>query len=225
MNKGLMRFIGISGLVCLAVTLGLAGQSYGNLPRVIGNFEDSNDGWMIHSEAPEGTTAHFVKENATLGNGSLQVSVPSGWQKAITRDLSDDANLLADLGKAAKLQVDVTLKAKEWSIGGGWVKAIECVVIQSDMGAWQQLDPSDGDTRWDGQADKTVTVTFVIPPQTPPDLTHANIIIVTNYDGVEKAGPFYFDNIRLLGAAEPNQPKEAVKPVEPKKSAEPKKAK
>jgi hypothetical protein len=223
MNMDLMNRIVVSGFAVLAVTLGLAGVSYAGLPQVIGNFEDSNDGWMVHSEAGDGTTAQFVKENGTLGKGSLKVFVPSGWQKAITRDLSDDANLLAALGKAAKLQIDVTLKAKEWSIGTGWVKAIEAIVIQSDMGGWQQIDPADGDTAWDGSADKTVTVTFDIPAQTPPDLTHGSVTIITNYDGVTTAGNFYFDNIRLVGAGEPNKPKEVVKAVEPNKPAEPKK--
>ena len=223
MNVNLMSRIRISGFICLAITLGLASQSYGSLPRVIGDWEDSNDGWTIHSEAADGTTAKAVKENATLGKGSYKVFVPSGWQKAITRDLTDDAKLLADLGKATQLKVDVTLKAKEWVVGSGWVKTIECIVIQSDMGGWQQIDPADGETAWNGSEDKTVTVTFDIPSQTPPDLTHANIIIVTNYDGVGTAGNFYFDNVRLLGAAEPNQPKEVVKPVEPNKPKEPSK--
>jgi len=220
MKTSLIRFIGVA---CFAITLGLAGVSYAALPQVIGDWEDSNDGWELFTEAPDGTTAHFVKENGTLGKGSYKVSVPSGWQKAVTRDLSSEPKLLEALGKAAKLQVDVTLKASEWSVGSGWVKAIECAVIQSDMGAWQQIDPTDGDTMWNGAEDKTVTVTFDVPAQTPPDLTRGNIIIVTNYDGVEKAGPFYFDNVRLLGAAEPNQPKEVVKPVEPNKPAEAKK--
>jgi hypothetical protein len=232
MNTSLIRFIGVA---CFAITLGLAGVSYAALPQVIGDWEDSNDGWELFAEAPDGTTAHFVKENGTLGKGSYKVFVPSGWQKAVTRDLSSEPKLLEALGKAAKLQIDVTLKAKEWSVSTGWVKAIECIVIQSDMGGWQQIDPTDGDTAWNGAEDKTVTVTFDIPPQTPPDLTHANIIIVTNYDGVEKAGPFYFDNVRLLGAAgetkpaemkkaaEPNQPKVAAKPAEPNKPAEAKK--
>ena len=231
MKTSLMSRIGVCGFICLAITLGLASQSYGNLPRVIGDFEDSNDGWTVHPEAPEGTTAQFFKGNATLGNYSYKVFVPSGWQKALVRDLTDDANLLKDLGKAAKLQIDVTLKASEWSVSTGWVKAIECIVIQSDMGGWQQIDPTDGETAWNGQADKTVTVTFDIPPQTPPDLTHASIIIITNYDGVGTAGNFYFDNVRLLGAAgevkpaemkkaaEPNKPKEAVKAAEPNKPA------
>ena len=227
----LMNRIVVSGFAVLAITLGLAGVSYAGLPQVIGNWEDSNDGWTLHPEAADGTKAVAVKENATLGNYSYKVFVPSGWQKAIVRDLSGDANLLAALGKAAKLQVDVTLKAKEWSIGSGWVKAIEAIVIQSDMGGWQQIDPADGDTAWDGQADKTVTVTFDVPPQTPPDLTHGSVTIITNYDGVEKAGNFYFDNVRLVGAAEPNQPKAVVKAVEPNKpkeaakTAEPNKAK
>jgi len=216
MNTSLIKFIGI---VCIC----FASVSLAALPRVIGDFEDSNDGWTLHSEAPAETTAHFVKENGTLGKGSLKVSVPSGWQKAITRDLTDDASLLKDLSKAAKLQVDITLKASEWAVGTGWVKAIECIVIQSDMGGWQQIDPADGDTAWNGSEDKKVTVTFDIPPQTPPDLTHANIIIITNYDGVSTAGNFYFDNVRLVGATEPNKPAEPKKVAEPNKPTEAKK--
>jgi hypothetical protein len=217
MKTSLIRFIGVA---CFAITLGLAGVSYAGLPQVIGDWEDSNDGWVVNGEAPDGTTAQFVKENATLGKGSYKVFVPSGWQKAVTRDLTGEAKLLEALGKATKLQVDVTLKASEWTVGSGWVKAIECIVIQSDMGGWQQIDPADGDTAWNGAEDKKVTVTFDVPAQTPPDLTRGSILIVTNYDGVEKAGNFYFDNVRLLGAAEPNQPKETVKPVEPNKPKE-----
>jgi hypothetical protein len=216
MNTKLM-----SAIVLFTVTLGLTGICFAD--AVIGNFEDGNDGWVVNGEAPDGTTIQPVKENATLGNGSLKLMVPSGWQKAITRDLTDNTKLLIELGKAKQLKMDITLKAKEWSMGSGWVKAIECIVIQSDIGGWQQLDPTDGDTAWGGAEDKTVTVTFDIPPQTPPDLTHASIILVTNYDGAEKAGPFYFDNIRLVGAAEPNQPKEPAKPAEPNKPAETKK--
>jgi hypothetical protein len=225
MNTNLTRFIVVAGFVCLAITLGLASQSYGNLPRVIGDFEDSNNGWTVHSEAPAETTAHFVKENATLGKCSYKVSVPSGWQKAVAYELTGDASALVDLGKAKQVKIDVTLKAKEWVIGTGWVKAIECIVIQSDMGGWQQIDPTGNpeDAAWNGSEDKTVTITFDIPPQTPPDLTHANIILVTNYDGVSTAGNFYFDNIRLVGAAEPNQPAEAKKAAEPNKPAETKK--
>jgi hypothetical protein len=218
MNTSLIRFIGI---VCIC----LASVSFAGLPRVIGDFEDSNDGWTLHSEAPAETTAHFVKENGTLGKGSYKVSVPAGWQKAVTRELTGDANALADLGKAKQLKVDITLKAADWGVGTGWVKAIECIVIQSDAGGWQQIDPAGNpeDTAWNGAEDKTATIAFDIPAQTPPDLTHASIILVTNYDGVEKAGSFYFDNVRLVGAeepkkaSEPNQPKEVAKPVEPNK--------
>lgn len=221
MSVNLMSRIGVSGFICLAITLGLAGISYAGLPQVIGNWEDSNDDWVVHPEAADGTTAKTVQGNATLGNYSYKVFVPSGWQKAIVRDLSGEANLLAALGKATQLKVDVTLKAKEWSIGSGWVKAIEAIVIQDNMGDWQQIDPTGNpeDTSWNGQSDKTVTVTFDVPPQTPPDLTRGSITIITNYDGVTTAGNFYFDNVRLLGPEEPKKASEPNKPNEPNKPA------
>ncbi|MGA2324084.1 MAG: hypothetical protein ABSG22_09580 [Sedimentisphaerales bacterium] len=223
MNVNLMSRIGVCGFICLAITLGLADISYADLPLVIGNWEGSDDGWKVDPEALDGTTAKAVRENATLGNYSYKVFARPEWQKAVSLDFSGDTNLLTDLGKAAQLKVDVTLKAKEWSIGSGFVKAIECIIIRDDKSDWQQIEPTTDqrEISWDGKADKTVTVTFDIPPQTPPKLTKGIIILITNYQDVNTAGNFYFDNVRLLGAAEPNQPKEVVKPVEPKKASEP----
>ena len=59
-----MSRIGVCGFICLAITLGLAGVSYAELPKVIGDWEDSNDGWMVDPEALSGTTAKVVRENA-----------------------------------------------------------------------------------------------------------------------------------------------------------------
>lgn len=216
-----MSRIGVCGFICLAVTLGLANQSYGNLPRVIGDWEDSNDGWMVDPEALSVTSAKAIRENATLGNYSYKVFANPEWQKTVSRDFSGDANLLAVLGKAAQLKVDVTLKAKEWSMGAtGWAKAIECIIIRDDKSDWQQIEPAtdQAEISWDGSADKTVTVTFDIPPQTPPALTKGIIILITNYQDVNTAGNFYFDNVRLLGAEEAKKASEPNKPKEPAKS-------
>jgi hypothetical protein len=219
-----MSRIVVCGFMCFVITLGLAGISYAELPKVIGNWEeDSNDGWMVDPEALDGTTAKVVRENATSGNYSYKVFANPEWQKTVSLDFSGDANLLAALGKAAQLKVDITLKAKEWSIGSGFVKAIECIIIRDDKSDWQQIEPTteQREISWDGSADKTVTVTFDIPPQTPPNLTKGIIILITNYQDVNTAGNFYFDNVRLLGAAELNQPQKAAKPVEPNKPKEP----
>ncbi len=231
-----MNKIRIIGLVILVTTIGLAGISCGD--TVIGNWEDSNDEWTVHSEAPEGTTMHPFKGNATLGNYSLKLNVPTGWQKVIQCDLSNETKYLEALGKAKQFSIDVTLVAKEWTLGSGWIKPLECIVVQDDMGDWQQLEPTaDSDNSWNGTEDKKTTITFDIPPQTPPDLTRGVIIIVTQYDAVEKAGSFYYDNARLIvpgaepnkpaapKAAEPNKPAEAKPAAEPKKAAEPNKTK
>jgi hypothetical protein len=118
------------------VCLVLASASFAALPRVVGNWEDSNDGWALNAEAAEGTTMQPFKGNATLGNYSMKVFVPSGWQKAITLDMTGNSDALWDLGIATRIQVDVTLIAKEWVIGTGWMKVIENVVIQDDKEGW-----------------------------------------------------------------------------------------
>jgi hypothetical protein len=208
MNKNLVKAI---GLACLAVILGLVSTAYADLPQVIGNWEDSNDDWVLADEADPCTTAQSFRGNASLGNYSYKVFAAPGWQKAVSRDLAYDANLLEALGKATKIQVDITLKAKEWDIGSGWIKAIEALVIQSDRGNWQQFDPAEGGdaVMWDGKTDKTFTISFNIPEQAPPPLTQGKIILITHYDSVTTAGNFYFDNVRLMsGTAEQPKPKE-----------------
>lgn len=206
MNKGWMGLMTAS-IVCLV----LAGSSYASLPRVVGNWEDSNDGWELDAEAPEGTTMQPHKGNATLGDYSLKMSVIAGWQKTIALDMSYDPDTLWDLGIAARIQIDITLIASEWTIGNGWVKPIECIVIQTDSGDWQQLDPVET-AAWDGASDKTFTVTFEVPAQTPPELTRGSLLIITNYGDVTAAGSFYFDNVRLLGPEEPKEPNEMSQP-------------
>ena len=212
MNKLGMRVIWVVCFACLVLT----SAGFASLPRVVGNWEDSNDDWALNAEAAEGTTLQPHKGNATLGNYSLKVFVPSGWQKTITLDMTGNSDALWDLGIATRIKVDVTLVAKEWVIGTGWMKVIENVVIQDDKEGWQQLGPVEAVT-WDGQSDQTFTVTFDVPAQTPPALTHGTLIIITNYGDVTTAGNFYFDNVRLLGPEEPNVPAEPNKPSEPNK--------
>jgi hypothetical protein len=217
MNKNFMK---AAGLAFIAIGLGLVSMAYADLPQVIGNWEDSNDDWYLADEADPCTTAQSFRGNASLGNYSYKVFAAPGWQKAVMRDLTYDANLLEALGNTRQIKVDITLKAKEWDIGAGWIKAIEALVIQDDRGNWQQFDPvGDGDAvAWDGKTDKTFTIAFDIPEQTPPPLTQGKIILITSYDGVTTAGNFYFDNVRLLGTAEQPKPKE---PNEPEKQPAP----
>ena len=93
-------------------------------------------------------------------------------------------------------------------------KIHQSVVIQSDMGEWQQIDPVEGAT-WNGMGDEKFTITFMVPAQTPPELTQGRLLIITNYDGVTKAGNFYFDNVRLLGPEEPAEPNKLAEPNKP----------
>ena len=223
----MISFIEIIGFASFVLLLGLAGVSYADLPKVIGNWEDSNDGWEVHPEAEAGTTMSPYRGNATLGAYSLKVFAQANWQKAIIRDLTGDENLLKDLGNATKIKLDVTLKAKEWAIGGGWVKPIENIVLSDDRNGWQQLSPdgNEADHVWNGAADKTFTVTFTVTESPSSALTQGKIAIITSYGNVTTAGNFYFDNVRLIGAAGETKPAEAKKAIEPNKPAEPKKPK
>jgi len=182
-------------VVCLALMLGFASTGYGD--TILGNWENRMDGWSMVDATAADPCEGFGN---TLDDYSLKVAVPSGWHMAVMRD----SGLLPDVTTAATIKVDITLKASEWEIGAGWVKAIENVVFQSTNVGWVQLNPVGGDPAigWDGLEDKTITATFdANSVNWGTGNTWAKIIIVTNYDGVTKAGNFYFDNLRIVTAA------------------------
>jgi hypothetical protein len=175
-------------VACFAVILGFASTGYGDI--ILGNWENKMDGWA----KVDATAADpCLGVGNTLGNYSLKVAVPNGWHTAIIRA----TGLLPDIATATTIQVDITLKASEWVIGSGWVKPIENLVLQDDMSSWQQISPVGGTVSWDGTSDQTFTATFSIPAQTGT-LAYAQLIIVTNYDGVTTPGKFYFDNLRIV---------------------------
>jgi hypothetical protein len=179
-------------IVCFALMLGFASTGYSD--TILGNWENKMDGWAAMDINVVAEPCLGVGN--TLDNYSLKVAVPSGWHMAINRN----SGLLPAIATATTIQVDITLKASEWVIGSGWVKPIEDLVLQDDMSSWQPLNPVGGIAGWDGVSDQTVTVTFNVPAQTGP-ITWAQLMIVTNYDGVTTPGNFYFDNVRIVTPA------------------------
>ena len=104
--------------------LGFASTGYGDI--ILGNWENTMDGWAKN----DATVAEpCLGVGNTLGSYSLKVAVPSGWHEAVIRN----SGLLPAIETATTIQVDVTLKASEWVIGSGWVKAMENLVLQDDM--------------------------------------------------------------------------------------------
>jgi len=193
-------------LISFVLVVTLASASYAADPCVIGNWEDSNDGWLIDPCAPVGTTTDYnATTGVTLDTKSLKLSAPEpNWQRAIYIQL-DDANLVDEFFDGDIFSVDVTRLANEWS-GPGTYAGVQLVVNANSVSGsvWQDLgprvwwSPPDGNTTqkavWDYSTAKALIDEATV--------SYLELIIVTNYDpNFTTGGIYYLDNAQLRAYA------------------------
>ncbi len=69
------------GITCLLAAALLTVTGSGAYGIVIGDWENSADGWIITDGAPAGTTMTYSATGATLNSSSLRLYVPQGGWK------------------------------------------------------------------------------------------------------------------------------------------------
>ncbi len=210
----------------LALVLGLTSAAYASLPLVIGNWENGSlDGWASSS----GTITPVELEETeppwpTLGTGSLQIYNPEGWQQGVqlnsyagyyyTEGNPTRGGFESAVRYATDLHIDVKMVASEWEnyfADGGWVNAVDAIVINGDFG-WTQfntpgwyVDGSEGHKPppppyyhdWDGLADEVFHYDWTFDALGPS--SYVQVYIITNYGGgiQADAGNFYVDALTL----------------------------
>ncbi len=197
-------------LISFVLVLSVASTSYGagyTDPCVIGNWEDSNDGWLIDPCAPVGTTTEFNDTvGVTLDGNSLKLYVPEpNWQRAIYLQL-DDMNLVDEFFSSDIFSVDVTRLVGEWSNDVNYAGLQLVVNANSVSGVvWQDLggrvfwSPPDGNAtqtaKWDYSATKALIDEATV--------SYLEFIIITNYDpcSTPPRGTYYLDNAQLRAYA------------------------
>jgi hypothetical protein len=198
---------------CLVLTLTMASAAYAGLPLVIGDWENgSTDGW-------ENVTP--VDHNQvdppwpTLGTGSGQINPPPGWSNAVKLDLKG-LGYTAEFSAAIDIHMDVKMVASEWAdwfAAGGWVNAVDAIIMNSENGGWVQYDtpswwPNTGPKPapppyyhdWDGTADEVFHYDWEFDALGVDPGGWCEIFIATNYDGAPEETPygsFYIDNVVL----------------------------
>jgi len=116
----------VTVIVCLALMLGFASTSYGDV--ILGNFEnaDSNDNWIPGIGDADAILVPASTSGVTLDSGALKfIPSPTGnyWSlewEGPPLDLTD-----------ASLQFDLTMVASEWTVGV-WTKVADKIAINSD---------------------------------------------------------------------------------------------
>jgi hypothetical protein len=208
--------------VSLVLTLALASAAYAGLPMVIGDWEDgSTDGWS------GGTPVQLIEADPVWppppGTGSYMLNNPPDWQQGVQLNSYDDyfytpgnttrAEFEWAVSNATDLHLCVKMVASEWTewfAAGGWVNAIDAVVINGDFG-WTQFTtpswfpqpapktpPPPYYRDWDGMADEVFHYDWIFPALGPT--SYVQMHIITNYGGAPEGTPhgnFYVDKLTL----------------------------
>jgi hypothetical protein len=207
--------------VCLVLTLALASAAYAGLPLVIGDWESgTNEGWS------GGTPVQLIETVPPWppqpGTWSFQINNPSGWQQGVQLNSYDNwfytpgnttrAEMEWAVSNATDLHLCVKMVASEWAdyfATGGWVNAVDAVVINGDFG-WTQFNtpawyPTPGQKPppppyyhdWNGAADEVFHYDWNFAALGPTG--YAQIYIMTNYGGggTVTGGSFYVDALTL----------------------------
>jgi hypothetical protein len=201
----------------IVLVLGLTSAAYADLPRVIGNWEGGSSDYWVNGTPDSHIQIPPQPVWPTLGTGSYRINAPGPWSQTYLLDTAgayftdDQRNALRiDIGNATDIHVDVKLIASEWIKGGGWIGALEAVIIQTSANGWMQLNtpqynitptptppPAIGLWKeWDGSADQVFHFGWNFTAHGAA-ITWAKILLIFNYGGVTQAGNFYIDNVVL----------------------------
>lgn len=195
-------------LISFVCVLALASTSYG---VVIGNWENSNDGWIdwgnkLLVDDPcnmpvkvTGTAGYQydTSEGITLGSTSLEVT-QSGWGQSLSIKLQD-AGHIADFLANDTFEIDMSVAATAGITSG--YSQINAVSMNAEGAGWQ--DVASGNPVnfywWEGRPDETQTLTVdytAFRDLIDPSPGWIEIIFALN-TGDGAPPEMYFDNAQL----------------------------
>lgn len=194
-------------ILCL-LTLVFVSAAWADI--VVGDFENSTDGWWTGGWNP-GDTSSPVQANATLGEWSMQMTqVQGGWDNTIEGALLGTP-AQAKLAAYGKVSVDITAFANDFPAGWAQIGLLINTGL-GEEGGWAQTMWNVFD--WQGVVfDTTQTLVFQIPSEAMAAVGSAtgwaNIGFISS-TGSNEADPitgdpvyptmavYYFDNIKVL---------------------------
>jgi hypothetical protein len=188
---------------------------------VIGNFEQSMDGWVVGGDAD---VRYNDVNGVTLDNYSLDIWVPTGaWAGVLTMDLLEPNNaaVLQAFKENTKITADITHLVADWPTDQIPPWNGTHLIVNTDAG-YLDLGYKAGWSQNDG--DRTDSVTWDYSQQLGlinfDTVTYLQLIVIVNANSADYTGwvLFYIDNIKLSGggiALNP-QPASGTKEVDTK---------
>jgi regulation of enolase protein 1 (concanavalin A-like superfamily) len=189
--------------VSAVLLLTLVSTTYG---IVIGDFENSMDGWSLYYPNDPNVSTSFSTTGATLNQNSLRIEAINGNQRTIALDLIAN-NLVDEFRNNLKVSVDITRLVDEWTeVGDLWCDFY--LIVRAGSSApgqtwdlWEQLDQG---AKWYSTAGSE-PINFVydysltLPQIDFDNLEYLQLIFATNYGGYDPGGVYYLDNVQMFG--------------------------
>ncbi len=159
---------------------------------VLGNFEDTLDGWVLEN----GATGTFSTFGATLDAKSIELNYPGDWKSVLKKGI---AGFAADLATSDKITLDITWRSDGGQIKGGWFQV--WMVINSAGTGWYQKEGTGLGAI--PTSPRTDTVSFEITQAVRDAFADgegwADLLIITNCDKATGSGTVWIDNIQIPG--------------------------
>jgi hypothetical protein len=183
---------------------------------VIGDWENTDDGWYLGDSVPAGSSMTYSDTNGvTLNDYSLKLQAPPGWVQGFRLDLQSRPELVDTFRNGTRIQLDVTRLADEWEgePSNGW-SGLNLVINAGGDGwsIWDNLGYG-GDWKYH-HGDKTLTAEWAYSASLAKidfdNLQWLEIWPILNSDpDYTSGGIYYLDNCRIpitQQASKPNPP-------------------
>lgn len=188
-------------MVCLALLMLSASAP----ALVIGNWENSADGWInwsgglpINDPSLMPSQYQYDTLGKTLGSNSLHMT-KSGWNQTLAIKLNY-AQRVAFMANSI-FSIDVTVPEDSFFDGSGGYAQIYNLTINAEGYGWHDqfaTTPALNFYFWDGSPQRTATLTLdysAVKPLIAPNMGWIELIFATNASS--NRGDFYFDNAQL----------------------------
>jgi hypothetical protein len=180
-------------LVAVCIVLALASVSFADV--LIGDWENSDDGWVV----PDGGIYPGQSVGVTLHTYSGGFDIPQGEYWDVQKSVS-----VADMAGATAITMDLTLIATEWQVYWNWL-AVDKMSVASDAtsSGWQEFavawtDRTTGlpiNANWGPwYPDVMATLTWKMPTLDLTGATYVTLNFAFQNPNAPSTGFFYVDN-------------------------------
>jgi len=178
--------------VCCVLAFAMVSTTYGE--TVIGNWEDSNDGWgawVSNSVQPSANLSQQTAVGVTLDSYALVVH-QEGWGQALAYDFDYDGSVA--LAANDTFSIDFSVAAAS---SGGTIQ-IEEIILNAEGFGWTNIVTGDKPKFdcWSGSSERTLNLEYSYDPSLFGSVPgYAQIVFALN--GMGGQYDFYFDNAKL----------------------------